>query len=148
MPPRAACLAACVDTKPCLSAQYPTVDGCLPASRAMASMDWPDSSLDLSQSASMTRTLVRVADGMVVRLAPPMIRDRHEAAGMMDAGSSQAMADGVQGGLALRRELAHALSSAHACPGDQAVQAREVELEGLELELGRGRLELAGADDE
>ena len=45
-------------------------------------------------------------------------------------------------------ELAHPLASADAGARDQAVQAGEVELEGLELELGRGGLELAGADDE
>src|SRR5215212_6462365 len=94
----------------------------------MDSMERPDSSRDLSQASSMTRTLVRGADGTLAL--------------------SQAMADGVQDDLALRGELAHALSPADACAGDQAVQAGEVELELLELELGRGGLELACADDE
>ena len=58
------------------------------------------------------------------------------------------MADVVEHGLALDGEVAHALSPGDAGGGDQAVEAGEIELEGLELELGRGGLELAGADDE
>ena len=58
------------------------------------------------------------------------------------------MADLVEHGLAAGGEVVDALASRDAGAGDQAVEAGEVELEGLELELGRGGLELAGADDE
>ena len=58
------------------------------------------------------------------------------------------MADRVEDLLALGGEVAHPLASRDAGAGDQAVEAGEVELEGLELELGRRGLELSGADDE
>src|SRR6187397_2125679 len=73
------------------------------------------------------RTLVRMSDG--TELVQPV-------------------ADRVEHHLALGGELAHPLPSADAGSRDQAVQAGEVELERLELELVRGGLELAGADDE
>src|SRR5688500_20151774 len=79
-------------------------------------------------STSVARTLVRVSDGA--------------------SALGQAVADEVEDDLALGREALHALSPAHSRAGDQAVQAGEVELAGLELELGGGRLEMASADDE
>ena len=58
------------------------------------------------------------------------------------------MADVVEDLLALGGEVVHALVALGARGGDAAVEAVEVELEALELELGRRGLELAGADDE
>ena len=58
------------------------------------------------------------------------------------------MADGVEHLLALCGEIADALVALGAGRGDAAVEVVEVELERLELELGRRGLELAGADDE
>src|SRR5436190_12945572 len=58
------------------------------------------------------------------------------------------MADLVEDGLALGGEVADSLSAGGSGSGDQAVEAGEVELEGLERELGRGGLEVAGSDDE
>jgi hypothetical protein len=63
MAPRAAWRGVCWDASPYLFALYATVDGERPTSRAMDSIERPDSSCDLSQASSMTRTLVRAADG-------------------------------------------------------------------------------------
>src|SRR4051794_30238092 len=94
----------------------------------MLSRERPDSSCDLSQASSMTRTLVRVADGTVALREP--------------------VANGVEHLLAAGGEVVDPLASADAGAGDQAVQAGQVELERLELELGRRGLEVSGADDE
>jgi hypothetical protein len=58
------------------------------------------------------------------------------------------VADGVEDLLAAGREVVHALSPGHPGARDEAVEAGEVELERFQLELGRSRLELPGADDE
>src|SRR5262245_44300902 len=102
------------------------VEGARPVSRAIDSIDLPASSRCSSHSRSMTRTLVRVSDGR----------------------SAQPVADLVEHLLALRRERVDALAAARAGGRDPAVEAVEVELERLELELGRRRVELAGPDHE
>src|SRR4051812_25298414 len=68
--------------------------------------------------------------------------------GRKRARSAQAVADGVEDLLALGREVVDAFVALGAGGGDAAVEVVEVELERLELELGRRGLELAGADDE
>src|SRR3954447_7964509 len=77
----------------------------------------------------MTRTLVRVADGTARLL--------------------QAVADRVEDVLALCGEGADlSLAGARAGGGDLAVEAVEVELEGLELQGRRRRVKLARAQDD
>src|SRR4051812_18667947 len=61
----------------------------------------------------------------------------------------QAVADRVEDLLALGRQRADlALGGARAGGGDLAVEAVEIELEGLELERGGGGVELARAEDD
>src|SRR3954449_11450409 len=62
-PPRAACLGAWREVRPCLLTQYATVDGLRPTSRAIDSIERPCASWDASHCASTIRTLVRTADG-------------------------------------------------------------------------------------
>src|SRR4051794_41807395 len=69
----------------------------------MLSRERPDSSCDLSQASSMTRTLVRVADGTVALREP--------------------VANGVEHLLAAGGEVVDPLASADAGAGDQAVPA-------------------------
>src|SRR5215213_5534726 len=77
----------------------------------------------------MTRTLVRMSDGTARLL--------------------QAVADRVEDLLALGSEGADlSLGSARPGGGDLAVEAMEVELEGLELERRRRGVELARAQDD
>src|SRR5215207_1141509 len=76
----------------------------------------------------MTRTLVRVSDGSWLLL--------------------QAVADRVEDLLALGGEGADGAFAPRPGGGDLAVKAVEVELEGLELEGGRGGVELAGPEDD
>src|SRR4051795_2479543 len=127
-PPRAACWAACCERRPCFLTQYPTVDGCLPTSRAIDSIERPATSWVSSQSRSMTRTLVRVSDGLLALL--------------------QAVTDRVEHLLALGGEGSDGALASRPGGGDLAVEAVEVELEGLEFEGGRGGVELAGAEDD
>src|SRR4051794_4770859 len=58
------------------------------------------------------------------------------------------MADLFEDALALRRELAYAASARQPRLGDVALEPVEVELQRLELELGRRGLERPGADDQ
>src|SRR3954452_4687749 len=77
----------------------------------------------------MTRTLVRMSDGMARLL--------------------QAVADRVEDLLTLRGEGAdRALAGTRAGGGDLAVEAVQIELEGLELERRRRGVELARAQDD
>src|SRR4051812_15491304 len=76
----------------------------------------------------MTRTLVRVSDGLLALL--------------------QAVADRVEHLLALGGERSDGAFATRPSRGDLAVEAVEVELEGLELERGRGGVGLAGAEDD
>src|SRR3954447_3674436 len=81
-----------------------------------------------SQSLSMTRTLVRVSDGLLALLQP--------------------VTDRVEDLLPLSRERSHLSLGSGSGGGDLAVEAVEVELECLELERGRGGVELAGPEDD
>jgi hypothetical protein len=73
--PRGAWRSACDEVRPCLCTQYDTVDGSRSTSRAIASIDAPDSNRSANHSRSTIRTLVRASDDIAAVGTIPFMTD-------------------------------------------------------------------------